>query len=234
MKKIGYAFLGSVVLFSVCIIISTFMLKETLNPQIIREGVDSYGALAPAVLMLVLIALCFISIIPNTPFVIAAGYMFGTFLGAVYVILSVVIGASLVFVVAKKYGRPFVERMVKKRDLARTNLFVKKWGIWALVMERLIPMFPANIVGLSFGLTEMRYRTFIKISLLVIIPGAIIQSGFGDIVSNIENVNIVLVGLALLLTVAVVCILAFRRRIFGFIKKEIQILEKDMETVKKK
>ena len=56
-----------------------------------------------------------------------------------------------------------VKRIVKKRSLARADMFVRKWGVLALLVQRIMPMFPENIVSISFGLTKMKYRTFIGI-----------------------------------------------------------------------
>lgn len=234
MKKITYLFLFLIILFTVGAIVSSAFFNKTLNPKAVKEKLDTFGFWSPAIIMAIMFLICFISIVPSAPFVITMGYMVGPFLGTIYTVIAVVFGVSIVFILSRVYGRPFVEKVVNKKDLAKADIFFQKWGVGALIVERFIPLFPENIVSVSIGLTKMKYRVFILISLPTIIAGAIMQTYVGSLLSNTDlqiPLSKLLTAFSLFFAFLLITLFLFRKKIKKWIERETEVVAEEVEAL---
>ncbi len=205
-----------------------------VTPEMIKAYILSLGSLAPIALITILTLLGVISILPNTPFVIASGYVFGTWLGAFYGFIGIMLGSSIVFGLSKTLGRPFVERIVDNEELKHFDIFFEKKGIYSLFIIRLIPMFPADIASFAAGLTEIRYRHYALITAATIIPPLLIQNFFGSILARIEEINILLLIISIILAVLLVLMYILRHKIKRIFIKDLRFIEKDVKRAGKR
>ena len=133
------------------------------------------------------------------------------------------LGSLVVFLVAKKFGRKFVEKLVDKRELYHFDLFFKKKGKLVFIFASYLSIFPRDTISLCAGLTKIKKLEFIIISLIGFIPPLVILNYFGSQLSrNIFDFKIVLLG-AIIIVLLVLYI--FRHKIKGLIVKEIKIFE---------
>jgi uncharacterized membrane protein YdjX (TVP38/TMEM64 family) len=75
--------------------------------------------------------------------------------------LGVVLGSLVVFGASRRYGRPFVARVVTEATLDRFDGFVEEYGRVGLFVVFLLPTFPDDAICLVAGLTDLRARTFL-------------------------------------------------------------------------
>ena len=54
------------------------------------------------------------------------------------------------------------------------------YGIWLLVVLRLIPAVPYNLINYAFGLTEMKLSTYLVFSAIGLVPGTLAFINIGD------------------------------------------------------
>ena len=119
-KRWVYVLFGIVLLLFISTLIFPQVFEKSLQPGVIKEKIESYGIWAPVVLIAVIALFYVLSIIPLIPFIVAAGYIFGMFLGLLYSLIGTFIGITFVFVLAKRYGRPFVEKITDKKKIRKT------------------------------------------------------------------------------------------------------------------
>lgn len=235
LHKLGeYIFFGFLILIIAGLVYSSITFKDTINPRAIKNKILNYETLAPLVFIIIIICLCIISIFPSGPFLMAAGYLFGTFFGTIYGLIGLLIGTSFVFGLSRYFGRPFVEKFVDKKEIKYFDYFFKKKGLFALFIIRLVPAFPADIVSFGAGLTKIRYRTFMAISFFVIVPAVIIAASIGDLLSDIRQLKSLLLLIGLIIFVIFFVIYVFRQRIERMLIKEEKILGKDLRKIEKK
>jgi len=97
------------------------------NPDEIRTFIEGFGIFGPLVFIFFQFLQVIIFFVPGAVFTIAGGYLFGTFVGTVYSIIGTMIGSILVFLVSRKYGRPFVEKIVHRKERQHFDSFFKNY-----------------------------------------------------------------------------------------------------------
>tara|TARA_Y100000310_G_scaffold341787_1_gene442107 strand:+ start:9350 stop:9994 length:645 start_codon:yes stop_codon:yes gene_type:complete len=203
--------------------------KLDLNPEKIRDKLLEFGIYAPLVLIAIQFVLAIVSILPSRLFNIVGGYLFGPFLGTLYSSIGIMLGSFVVFLAARTLGRPFVEKLIDKRELKHFDMFFKKKGIWIFVYADYMSIFPRDVISLSAGLTKIKKSAFLIVSLIGFIPGVLIFTYFGSQLSkNVLDFKVVLIGSIITISFF---LYVFRHKIKGLIVEEIRIFE---EKYKKK
>ena len=159
------------------------------NVPKIKTWVASFGAIAP----LVYIGLYVVSTIfflPGTPVTVLAGIAFGPLWGIFYAAIASIISVSIAFLLARYAARGLVEGWVKgNAQFREIDAQVEQQGWRILMFTRLVPLFPFNLQNYAYGLTSIRFSTFVLVSAIFMLPGtiALVQlggafiSGEGDI-----------------------------------------------------
>jgi len=148
--------------------------RETLQSWVVN-----YGVLTAAIFMLVY-ALAVAFSVPGAVFItIAGGFMFGPYLGTVYVVVGATIGAVGVFLAAK-YALGDVLRARAGPAIKRMEAGFRENEMSYLLILRLVPLFPFWLVNLVPAFLGVSLRTYTIGTLLGIIPGALVYALVGD------------------------------------------------------
>jgi len=144
--------------------------RDTIDPQVIRDVVDSLGFWATGgfIAIYVVAALFFV---PGSALTLAAGAVFGPFEGTLYSLVGATLGASVAFLVARYIAGRWVRRRISGR-LERLIEGVEADGWKAVAFTRLVPVFPYNLLNYAFGLTRIRLGHFALTSFVTMAPGA--------------------------------------------------------------
>ncbi len=125
---------------------------------------------------------------------LTGGFLFSTFPGVFFNLLSAVIGATLIFIAAKTFlGNILLDKM--KRKQARDNFFVKMQNeikeneFSYLIILRLMPIVPFFIANLAPAFLGVKLRVFIITTLIGILPGTVVYTSIGAGLSNIFKNN---------------------------------------------
>lgn len=121
------------------------------------------------------------------PMSLLGGFLFGTFFGALYVIIGATIGAVLAFLGIRYLLGSMLQNRYKKR-LKHFNQDLVHYGALYLLSLRLIPLFPFFLINILSGLTTISTFTFFWTTLLGIIPGALIFTFAGNRFYTIKTI----------------------------------------------
>jgi len=201
----------------ICVLVAIYLLLRHYgvtqyikleNVHKIKDWVSGFGIVAPIVYIgLYIVATLFF--LPGLPVTVISGVAFGPIFGVVYVWIGATIGVSLAFLVARYIARDIVERWVSGFSLfKRIDEKVEQEGWRILMFTRLVPIFPFNLQNYAYGLTKIKFLTYVLVSAIFMLPGTIayvqiggaIVSGEGDLSKTIlylsaAGVLIVLVSL---------------------------------------
>jgi uncharacterized membrane protein YdjX (TVP38/TMEM64 family) len=119
---------------------------------------------------------------------LTGGFLFGSFLGTMIVLVPATLGATLAFLVARYLLRDWVERKFGDRLEAFQRGFAKNAFSYLLTL-RLIPLFPFFLVNLVSGLTRIRLGTYVAATALGIIPGTFVFANAGRQLGSINSLN---------------------------------------------
>jgi LPXTG-motif cell wall-anchored protein len=175
------------------------------DPEIARETIGRLGAWAPFAFVLMQIAQVVIAPLPGQVSGLIGGYLFGPWLGLLYTVIGSFIGFSIVFVLARKLGRPFVERFVKTETLEKFDALLSRKGPFVLFLIYLLPAFPDDVISFVAGLTRIPIRTLLLVSVSGRLPGYLVLSFAGEGLTG-ENMNPIVIGGAVLLALAILAV----------------------------
>ncbi|MDE0317171.1 MAG: TVP38/TMEM64 family protein [Candidatus Poribacteria bacterium] len=185
------------------------------NVYKIKEWVSGFGIIAPLIYIgFYIVATLFF--LPGLPITVLSGIVFGPVWGVVYVWISATVGVSLAFLVARYVARGLVENWVSGNDqFRRIDEKVEQEGWRILMFTRLVPIFPFNLQNYAYGLTKIKFHTYVLVSSIFMLPGTIayVQIG-GALVSGEGNLDKTLIYLSIagVLIVLVSLIPKFLRR----------------------
>jgi uncharacterized membrane protein YdjX (TVP38/TMEM64 family) len=109
---------------------------------------------------------------------IAAGFLFGAYLGAAYAAVAGTLGATAVFLAA----RAGLGGLLAKGgpQLRRLEAGFRENAFNYLLVVRLVPLFPFWLVNLVAGATGMRLSTYLLGTAIGIIPGTFVYASLGS------------------------------------------------------
>ncbi|MFP8904978.1 TVP38/TMEM64 family protein [Streptomyces atacamensis] len=147
-------------------------------PSDIRRWVDSLGVWGPLVFA-ACYALAVTALLPGSVLTASAGALFGLPLGAAAVLAGATAGAALSFGLARWLGRPAVARYAGAGRLARLDAYLSHRGFVAVLVLRLVPLFPFNMVSYGAGVAGVRFAPYTAATALGIVPGTLVYTGLG-------------------------------------------------------
>ncbi|MBR6458915.1 MAG: TVP38/TMEM64 family protein [Actinomycetaceae bacterium] len=172
-----------------------------------------------------------VALIPGEVVQLAAGLMYGPWLGALIILLGCVLSSFVVYQLVHKLGAPFVRSMVSEKYMERFERFEKSGKLDIIVFVLfLIPGMPKDIFTYIVPLTSMKVKRFLTLTTIARIPGVLASTymahGFskGDIVGPIAVMCVV----ALLAVIGFV----FRERIMNFFDRKGSDESADNDEVK--
>ena len=153
------------------------------TPDEITAWVEGYGGAGPVVYLL-LYTFAPMLFVPSFPISMAAGLLFGPLWGTVFASMGSTLGALLPFIVARHFARPYVERHLRGR-MKDLDQKIDDHGWIYVAITRLIPLFPFELLNYGFGLTKVRFVTYIVVSWIGMLPATIAYVFFGSSILSI-------------------------------------------------
>ena len=133
---------------------------------------------------------------------LAAGFVFGRWIGTLLVVLAATTGATAVFLAA----RHLLADWARKRLGAlgeKINAGFTQNAFSYLLFLRLVPAFPFFVVNLAPAFTSVRVRTYVLATLIGIVPGTFVYVNLGQTLGRIDSLR----GLVSRETLAAFCLL---------------------------
>jgi uncharacterized membrane protein YdjX (TVP38/TMEM64 family) len=157
----------------------TFLpLKEHLGSVV--QWVHGQGAWGPVVLGAAYIIAC-VLFVPGMILTLGAGFLFGPVLGTVTVSIASVLGATAAFLVGRYLARDWIERKVQAYPKFRAlDRAVAGQGFKIVLLVRLSPVFPFNLLNYGFGLTKVSLRDYVLASWIGMLPMTILYVYLGS------------------------------------------------------
>ena len=152
---------------------------SSFSQEDFRQYVRSFGVLGPLVVLGLQILQVFIALIPGEIVESAAGYVLGPWLGTAVCYLGICIASTLIFTLTRRYGVKLVEVFVSRErinELRFLNTEQKRNTLIFLLF--FIPGTPKDLLTYFVGLTDIRLKTFLWLSMVARIP-SVITSTFG-------------------------------------------------------
>jgi uncharacterized membrane protein YdjX (TVP38/TMEM64 family) len=127
-----------------------------------------------------------LSIPGATILTLAAGVIFGRWLGTGIVSVSSTCGATLAFLISRYLLRDWVQEKFADK-LVKINEGVERDGALYLFSLRLIPAFPFFLINLAMGITKLRTGTYFIVSMVGMLPGTFVYVNAGTALASVKS-----------------------------------------------
>lgn len=126
--------------------------------------------------------------LPGSPLSLGAGFLFGVVRGVIAVSIGSTIGASAAFLAGRTLLRSWIEEKISRNDKFRAiDQAVGQQGFKIVLLTRLSPVFPFNLLNYAFGVTKVRFRDYVLASWIGMFPGTVLYVYLGSAVKNIAE-----------------------------------------------
>ncbi len=144
-----------------------------LDAERLAERVRAWGAIGPLALIALLVLQAVVAPLPAPPILMAAGFVYGPWIGFVIGWVGLLLGAGCCFALARGLGRPFVQRFVRAEQLTAIDAYAAQrrgTTILTIISLRIFmsPLFDA--VSYGCGLIRVPLRWFMLATALGEIP----------------------------------------------------------------
>lgn len=186
--------------------------------EAIKTFVLGFGIYAPLIFIL-LFTLAPLIFFPDGILALAGGLIFGFAWGSIYIVLGALCGGTLSFFLARLYGNKMREKLAHEK-LIHFQKSVKKHGFIMILLLRLVPLVPFNIISYSAGFSTIRYVDFFFATLLGMLPGVLVYANIGAQSLAFGNHEFY-ISISLLVALVVVSMILKHR-----VKKRLEAYEK--------
>jgi uncharacterized membrane protein YdjX (TVP38/TMEM64 family) len=112
--------------------------------------------------------------------------------------IGMIIGSLTIFLLARRFGRPLVIRLIGRPSMDRLDDLVRRGGAPFFFLIWLLPFAPDDLACVAAGLTPMPTRQFLFLMILGRMPGVAVSVWVGANAAQIQPVwwAILLAGIA--------------------------------------
>lgn len=159
--------------------------------DVLRESlgwVASLGNVGP-IAFIVIYNIATVLLIPGSILTLGSGVLFGLGWGTVYVIIAATLGATIAFWIGRNFARNWVaDKIAGYPKFGAIDRAVAKQGFKIVLLTRLSPLFPFNLLNYAFGITQVSLRDYVMGS-IGMLPGTILYVYIGSLVGNLALIG---------------------------------------------
>lgn len=171
----------------------TVFLLDPSHTRELAEGTQRLGWLGPVVYV-VLHALAVVVLLPGIFFPLAAGFLFGAWVGTLYSVAGKILGSTVAFWIARRMLRSGLLPQGARRAFERFPLLHALHaqldrGDWRTVaLVRLVPLIPFKLSNYMFGWMGFRFRALLLGTLVGTVPYSLMTAYLGSLAADLTSI----------------------------------------------
>lgn len=175
-------FLGIGLVIGLAIAFKHFNLQTLLQSTL--AWVKSLGTTG-IIAFMVIYNLATVLFIPGSLLTLGGGALYGLVWGSVYVVVAATLGATIAFWVGRYFARNWVIDQIQEHPkFLAIDQAVASSGFKIVLLTRLSPIFPFNLLNYAFGVTSVSLKDYLLGS-IGMIPGTILYVYIGSLAGDI-------------------------------------------------
>lgn len=128
--------------------------------------------------------------VPGLLLTLGAGFLYGTLGGLAVVVPASVAGATLAFLAARTFARRWAaERVARMPAFRAIDLAVGRRGFRTVLLLRLSPVLPFNVMNYALGLTSVSLRDYVLASALGMFPATLLFVHAGALATDLAGLE---------------------------------------------
>ncbi|MBU3181304.1 TVP38/TMEM64 family protein [Clostridium psychrophilum] len=169
--------------------------------------IRSWGWAAPLLSILLMILHSVVYLIPSFLIIGANGTIFGMFWGIIISWVGTMMEGTVSFYLARFLGEVFVKKIVHSENLwEKVDEINNKHGFKVILMDRLLPFVPLDLLSYLAGLSSMKLIPFLISTGIGILPATISYAFLGSQISKLGSYSMSSTIIVLLIIIiAIIC-----------------------------
>jgi uncharacterized membrane protein YdjX (TVP38/TMEM64 family) len=172
---------------ALAVAVTVFDLQQVFRDTL--AWISGLGSIAPLIFILLYILAC-ILLLPGSLLTLGAGVVFGVIKGSIVVSIGSTLGATAAFLTGRYLARNWVSGKVAGNEKFKAvDEAVAREGWKIVLLTRLSPAFPFNLLNYAFGLTKVRLKQYFLASWIGMIPGTIMFVYIGSLAGDLASLG---------------------------------------------
>ncbi|MBW7991279.1 MAG: TVP38/TMEM64 family protein [Planctomycetes bacterium] len=152
------------------------------------EWTQGLGTWGPVFVIAFYIVAC-VLLLPGSILTLGTGFIFKVVVGTITISIGSTLGACAAFLVGRTVARKWIAGKVAKNEkFAAIDEAVAQQGFKIVLLTRLSPAFPFNMLNYAFGLTKISFWKYALGSWIGMMPGTIMYVYFGAGLRSLADV----------------------------------------------
>ncbi len=149
--------------------------------EALQERVMSWGAWA-GICYPLLFAACNILLLPGGVLAVGGGFFFGLWWGFLIVFAGNIVSTAISFSLSRFVARRWFQRKLSANPTLRTLGPAVERESWKIILlSQLHPLFPTSLLNYFYGLTRIRFRTYMLWASIGRMPGLFFYAYMGTL-----------------------------------------------------
>ena len=172
--------------FLILTVIGIWFMREYLrDPALVRDKIGEHYLLGAVFMVLIAAVQVMIALIPGEFVEIAAGYVFGSWIGSLLCLLGIVLGSCATILLVRRFGARLVYAFYPKEKIDSLPIIndPPKRNLLTFLLF-VIPGTPKDLFTYAIGLTDMSIPLYIALTTAARFPSVILSTLSGDAVGS--------------------------------------------------
>ena len=161
------------------------------HPNILKDALQWINGISSleAIAFISIYIVATVAFVPGSILTLGAGVLFDIFWGSVYVFIGATLGATAAFLIGRYLARSWVNKKITdNKKFSAIDKAVGKEGLKIVLLTRLSPIFPFNLLNYAFGVTAVSLKDYFLGS-VGMIPGTITYVYIGSLAGNLALIG---------------------------------------------
>ena len=181
--------------FLILTVIGIWFMREYLrDPALVRDKIGEHYLLGAVFMVLIAAVQVMIALIPGEFVEIAAGYVFGSWIGSLLCLLGIVLGSCATILLVRRFGARLVYAFYPKEKIDSLPIIndPPKRNLLTFLLF-VIPGTPKDLFTYAIGLTDMSIPLYILLTTAARFPSVISSTLGGDSLGERQYITAIVV-----------------------------------------
>lgn len=174
---------------AILLLIALIVSAKFFNFQgLLKQALDWIASLGPwgSVAFICTYIVATVLFIPGSLLTLGAGVLFGVVGGSICVSIGSTLGASCAFLGGRYLTRSWVSKQIESSEKFQAiDEAVAREGWKIVLLTRLSPIFPFNLLNYAFGVTQVSLKDYFFASWIGMMPGTVMYVYLGSLAGSL-------------------------------------------------
>ena len=178
-------------------LLGIWLMREYLSdPEIVRARVGEHYVLGAITLIILTAVQVVVALIPSELLEIAAGYVFGSWMGAFLCLVGIVLGSCVTILLVRRFGAKFVYAFFPKEKINALPIIndPPKRNLLTFILF-VIPGTPKDLFTYAIGLTNMSIPLYVALTSAARFPSVILSTMSGNAAGEENYTKAIIIAL---------------------------------------